>query len=244
MKKVYISTMILLALWSLTGCDKKSSDHYYEQYLKDAELAKPAQVDSLQILPGNYRVALKFKVGGDRRINKLRVQYNTSLSSELSTVEATITDEDYGNYKEILISNIPEATLFARATTFEKKGDSSNVVQAVGVVYGDRYRASLGNRIFQNISSTSEGVKVDLLPESGAPQDTTGGVFYTLQKTIITYQKISGDTGTREISPYTNTATFPDMELTGSFTHRSVYKPTKDAIDNFYSDEVVEKYEP
>lgn len=119
------------------------STYFISDFLKNAENAKPGKVDSLLILPGRNRAILQFKVGPDRRVNKLRVSYSTSLSSEITNLFATIGDQDYGNSKTITIDNLPEATLLTKVVTFDTKGDSSNTVESSSRIYGDRYISSL-----------------------------------------------------------------------------------------------------
>lgn len=166
-------------------------------------------------------------------MNKLRVSYSTSLSSEITNLFATIGDQDYGNSKTITIDNLPEATLLAKVVTFDTKGDSSNTVESSSRIYGDRYISSLYNRIIQNITIVTGTRQINLLNESGKPQDST--VFYTLQRTILTYPKLTGGTGTTTVSPYVNTIPIPDLATSGIISHYSVFKPLDRAIDEFSS---------
>ncbi len=232
MRKIFILIVSVVAALVLSQCGKPK-DYYSADFLNEAEQAKPGKVDSLQILPGRNRGLLKFIVAPDRRVNKLRVSYSSSLSAEVTTSMVDIAANEYGNYKEVLIDNLPEATLLVRITSYDTKGDSSNIVTGAGFIYGDRYISSLYNRIFQNITTVNGVKQLNFQNESAKPRDST--IFYTLQQTIITYSKLGGGTSTIEISPFVNAVKITDIAATGSITHYSRFKPTAQTIDIFES---------
>ena len=232
--KLYIHILtLILGLSIIISCSNKSSDYYYKGFLDQAELAKPGRVDSLQILPGKNRSIIRFKVGPDRRINKIRISYSSSISADVTTTIADITGTDYGNYKDVQVNNLPEATLMVKVVSFDTKGDSSIPVQATSLVYGDRYISSLYNRVLQNITTVNGVRQLNILNESGKPQDPN--VFYTMQRTVITYPSTSGTNKTITITPYINALPLPDLATTGVITQYSVFKPVVYALDEFQS---------
>ncbi|MGJ7031202.1 DUF4998 domain-containing protein [Niabella hirudinis] len=222
---------IMIAVFFFS-CDKKA-DSSYAKYLNAAEIAKPGKVDSMEILPGYNRALIKFKVSPDRRVNKIKIDYYTSISYLINTKTIDVTETDFGKFKELLIDNLPEANLFVNIVTYSAAGDSSSVSDGVGAVYGNRYASLVANRIFSNITTT-DGIKsINFAGEQSRPRDST--LFYPLQKTVLTYPTILGDTNTIEFSPHTNTIPVPDIADSGTITHYSVYKPTSNAIDVFKS---------
>lgn len=225
----FFITLFIIGI-SITQCTKPS-DHYYADFLKAAEIAKPGRVDSLELIPGLNRAILRFRVGPDRRVNKLRVSFTSSLSADITTRFVEITQSDYSSIKEIVMEQLPEATLMANIVSFDAKGDSSTAVQVTGYIYGERYIASLYNRIYQNITTVAGVKQLNFQPESGKPQDST--VFYTLQRTHISYPKIGGGVGMVDISPYTNSVKVPDLATTGTITHYATFKPVRQSIDLF-----------
>ncbi len=232
MKKIFLSSIAVVLLLILLRCGK-SSDYYSSPFLNEAELAKPGMVDSLQILPGKNRAVLKFIVGPDRRVTKLKISHNSSLSSVVTNTIVDVNARDYGNYKEVPINNLPEATLIVRIVSFDSKGDSSNVVTGTGFIYGERYLSSLYNRIYLNTTTVNAVKQLNFQNESNKPRDAT--VFYTLQKTIVTYSNTLGATSTVEISPFLNEMKVPDIAATGTISHYSSFKPTENSIDTFTS---------
>jgi len=235
MRKICFLVIALCVLLIFNKCGKPD-DFYSADFLNAAELAKPGKVDSLQILPGRNRAILKFIVAPDRRVNKLKIAYSSSLSAQVNTTMADIAAGEYGNYKEVAISNLPEATLLVNITSYDSKGDSSNTVTGSGFIYGDRYNSSLYNRIYQNITTINGVKQLNFQNESAKPRDTT--VFYTLQKTIVTYSKAGGGMATIEVSPFANEVKVPDIATTGTIRHYSIFKPVVQAIDIFQSAEV------
>lgn len=235
MRKIFFLSIVFSAMLILSNCGRPN-DYYSADFLNNAELAKPGKVDSLQILPGRNRAVLKFIVAPDRRVNKLKVAYSSSVGAEVNSTMVDIAANEYGNYKEVAIDNLPEATLLVNITSYDTKGDSSNTVTGSGFIYGDRYITSLYNRIYQN-TTTINGVKqLNFQNESAKPRDTT--VFYTLQKTVVTYTKAGGGVSTIEISPFANDVKVPDIATTGTIRHYSIFKPVVQAIDTFQSTEV------
>lgn len=235
MRKIFFLSFMLCALLVLNNCGKPD-DYYSADFLNDAELAKPGKVDSLQILPGRNRAILKFIVAPDRRVNRLKITYSSSLSAELNTLMADVAASEYGNYKEVAIGNLPEATLLVNITSYDTRGDSSNTVTGSGFIYGDRYNSSLYNRIYQNITTINGVKQLNFQNESAKPRDTS--VFYTLQKTIVAYSKAGGGIVTVEVSPFVNEIKVPDIATSGTIRHYSVFKPVVQAIDEFQSAEV------
>lgn len=232
MRKIFFTGILFIILYLASMCNKPSN-YYSAPFLNNAETAKPGRVDSLTILPGRNRALLRFIVSPDRRVTKVRISYSSSLSPDVKTSFVTITDQDYGSRKEVAIDNLPEATLIANVVSFSNNGDSSTVAQVAGTIYGDRYIASLYNRVYQNMTTVS-GVKyMNFINESAKPQDST--VFYPLQKTVVTYPKASGGTNTFQISAFTNSVPVPDIAATGTIKLYSLFKPVQSSIDIFQS---------
>ncbi|WP_346236891.1 DUF4998 domain-containing protein [Niabella insulamsoli] len=229
-KNILMIIGLALTMLGLTKC-KKPADYYSAGYLNKAENAKPGQVDSLQILAGYNKARIRFKASPDRRVKQVKVFYNTSLSALVKDTTINLSDADYGNYVSVDIPNVPEATAFVRVVGLDEKGDVSNGVEAVGTIYGEKYISSLSNRIYRNIT-TVDGVKqINFQNESGKPRDTT--VFYTLQRTVVTYPTTTGEFATVQLSPFSNAVAAPDMAGSGTISHYSEYKPAEDVIDIF-----------
>lgn len=218
-------------LFHLSGCGR-SSDHYYKDFLDQAETAKPGMVDSLQVLPGNNRAILKFIVGPDRRVKKLAVTYSTSLSAEISEIDIDVQEQDYGKLKEVLIEDLAEATLLTAVSSVSQIGETSNVAEASARIYGPRYISTLSNRIFDQFT-TKDGVRtMHFLQESGLPQDPT--VFTSMQRTEIVYPISATDSATIVISPYVREVELLDIVDAGTLKFRTIYKPVESSIDDFY----------
>ncbi|MCH5597872.1 DUF4998 domain-containing protein [Niabella ginsengisoli] len=232
MKKIIFFLSIVSCIVVLSGCEK-GSDYYYAKYLNEAEIAKPGKVDSIQILPGDNRALLRFRVGPDRRVTKLKVAYNTSLSNSINTKFIDLSGADYGSFSEVEIADIPEATLFVEVVSYNQAGDSSTTAPVVSTIYGERYRSVLANRIFENISTVNGNKRINFLEESNKPRDAT--IFYPLQKTIVTYPLASGGTKTVELLLHSNFIVASDIAASGEITHYSIYKPVPESIDVFNS---------
>lgn len=234
--KIIFLPAICAIMLLIGGCEKKA-DYYYAKYLDEAEVALPAKVDSLQILPGFYRAKLKYKVAPDKRVKKIRISYGTSVSAAIITSYTDVAEGDYGKFKEIELKDLPEATLLANVVTFSVYGDSSNTTYAVGSIYGERYRSVLGNRIFSKVGSKDGKKGIFFLEEKGKPVEESR-VFYPLQNTIITYPLAAGGTKTIELSLYKDFIETIGIAGSGTIKHYSNYKPTENSIDVFKSNEV------
>ena len=227
---IYMIACIIILL-KLVGCGK-GSDHYFKEFLDKAELAKPGAVDSLEILPGKNRAIVRFLVSPDRRIDHVNITYSTSLSSATQEIQLNISEQDYGSFKEVVILDLPEATLNARVTSWIETKDGSNTVEASVPIYGTRYSSALGNRIFSELITTPEDVKqIYFRQEAGLPQKDD--IFTNIQRTEIVYPSESPDSLTQSISPYQLFAELPGISDAGTLKFRTIYKPVENAIDEF-----------
>lgn len=223
--------IMVALLFGLSSCGK-SSDYYYKDFLDQAEIAKPGKVDSLQLLPGANRAILRFIVGPDRRVNRLLISYNTSLSAEVSEIAVDIGEQDYANYKEVLIEGLPESTLITNVSSLSATGDVSNLAETSARIYGPQYVSTLGNRIFDRFTTDGDVRQINFLQESGLPQNPN--VFTPMQHTEIVYPINATDSVTLVISPYERVEALPNIVITGSLKFRTSYKPVENALDSFY----------
>jgi hypothetical protein len=246
MKKITLLPIIGLLILLLAACEKKS-DYYYAEYLNEGEIALPGKVDSLQILPGYLRAKLRFKIGPDRRVTRLKIKYNTSLSSSETTFYTNVTAQDYGNYKEVEIDDLPEVAFYASVLAFDAQGDSSNVSSSTATIYGPSYRSFLANRIFNGISLAKDSKgnnfkeadgkymkQIEFVAETAAPLDPT--VFYPMQRTVIIYPTRSGGTDTLKIAPQSGSIFAPGIADKGTLTYYTEHKPFSNALDVVMSD--------
>lgn len=229
MKNLIISFALGILLCVMASCERQSNS-FYQEFLDEAELAKPGKVDSLRIFPGHYRAQIRFRVSPDKRINRVKIRYSTALSSETSELNLDISADEHGRFKLVDVDEIPESTLLVNAIAFSNGGDSSNVVSANARIYGSRYISTLNNRIFSSFSLVN-GVRQINFAAERLPTDQT--LFRVMQYTELEYPTTTGEIRSITFTPYQLGVPLPNLRSNGTLRYRTLYKPESTAIDLF-----------
>lgn len=135
----------------LSSCD--GIDSTYKEFLKDSDILYPGRVDSVEVYPGKERVKFSFQLSSDPKVKKLRVYWNGMQDF----VEETISLEEIGQRKEILVPQINEGEYTFYFRTYDHNDRASITTEAFGRVYGDKYISNLKNRTIANISMQLNG---------------------------------------------------------------------------------------
>ena len=194
-------------------------DHYYSDYLDNAEKSYPGRVDSIQFKPGNNRAAIQSLISTDSRIKKMTISWGQN-----EFFETDITSDDIANYKEVIIPNIAEGIYTFDIRTLDEEGNKSVRTEIFGRVYGEQYEANLNNRLIDYIKREANDLVINWIPES---RDTT------LIGTTLSYENSSGEEKEVFLEGDKNEIVLSDYQNGTNFSYATLFKPESIAIDTF-----------
>ena len=227
--KKYLFSFIAFGMLLVAGCSDMNEVH--SSYLDDGERVYIGKVDSLKVLPGDGRVKLRFWAS-DPRSKSVTFYWVPDDDSLSYTIERTSPRDSF----EVVIGGegssktIDEGSYTLQVITSDNEGNYSLPVEKNIKVYGDRYRASLINRVVNSTQYNSKENELELL-FSGAFNDDDRGVEmkYTDQEGAQKRVKITD-------SLLTDPVYISGFDHTKGVTYRTMYLPDSLAIDTFYTD--------
>lgn len=218
MKLSYFLILVILTnILILISCSDMNELH--DQYLQNGEIIYTGRVDSAEILPGRNRLILRYW-NSDPKAKKLLVYWSFRTDSLIVDIpKKNVTDS-----VDIVISDIEEGSINFELFTMDENFKNRSVAYNIsGNVYGDKYLSTLRTR---SIRTTLNEPKI-------------GSVIYwssSIQNSIgdkLVYKNSTGQETKLFISPNNNKTIIKDVS--GEVTYQTVYLPTENAIDTFYT---------
>ena len=203
----------------------------YKKYAPDGEIIYPQKPDSLKTYPGKNRIQLEWVIA-DPKVTSCQIVYEQGGIRGDTTV--LIQDGDDGNDTiRVIIPHLEETNYRFKIISCDDFGHTSVTVETEEQAYGEIYERSLFNRELKNkeynpvegltmewyqANDGEIGVKLEYTDKNGMPQtiimDATGTVI-----------------------------NIPDFNIDEPLMYSSMYKPVPSAIDTFYTQKVVERFE-
>lgn len=227
MKKNHIS-LVVIAILLMIRCSDMNDVH--KEYLEGGERLYIGKVDSIMVLPGDERFMLRFWIPDPRAksVTFYWVPEDDSLYYELQRISP---DHPF----EVVIGGpgndktIKEGNYTLQAITSDNLGHYSLRGEKIINVYGQKYRASLLNRL-QNGSEYNPDENSLKLEFSGPFNDDDIGVevSYTDTEGIVKTIKFADSLLVSPVS-------FSGLDVTKEISYRTMYIPDSLAIDTFYT---------
>ncbi len=213
--------MIVCAM-VVAACSKMDD---YKEYITGGEITYPGIIDSVEAHPGHNRVLLTGLLTSDPKITGVKVYWNNKKDSAVQDVVRSAGVDTVKFLLENMAENVWSFTLY----TFDAQGNLSVPVNKSGEVYGDKYLASLNNRLIESAELTDTGTVV-VWGEAG--------YLDGLVSTEVVYTKTNGDQSTvfQEASDGESTMVLKDYKSGTKFSYRSLFMPDTMCIDTFYTD--------
>lgn len=233
-KILYICTIFLM----LFSC--KSEDHYYKEYLENAELYYPGTLDSLSLYPGNGRAQVHMKLSTDPKIKKLRVVMANDLNAALDTFFYDVTSAEAGKVKDVFLENLNETRYTVSVRGFSAEGDSSKAISATAAIEGPRYAGTVLslNRVFRYFATSPAGNR-----QAVFLVETVGNGFSPLQGTWVYFVRNDESRDSVYMEAIDFAVEFPsDIKPSGSISFVSLYKKTETSLDAFETEEKIVNY--
>lgn len=219
MKKIEYITLLLLAI-SFLGIISCSKMDDYRDYTGGKEILYTGKVDSVLIHSGEERVVFTGLLISDPKISKVKIFWNTRADSIVMDINRSA-NVDTLNFPIPL----PEGTYNFEVFTLDDEGNSSVVVNASGISYGDVYKQSLYNRLIKNVVKMGKDVIIDWY--NGAETSPFVQVNYIDTDDNEHVVRIPTE------EDHTVLANFKSMS---QFTMQTYFLPDETAIDTFKTD--------
>lgn len=210
-------------IWMVAGVACTKMDDYKE-YVKDGEISYTGKIDSLRIYSGNKRVMIEGLFLSDPKITKCVIYWNSRRDSAVIDVHRT-GGVDTLRY---FINDLQDNVYNFEIRTYDKLGNASIPVYAVGTAYGDRYQASLNNRPISKNELYAGDLTATLTFGS---MDRTSGVFAT----EIHYKDARGQDKMLYLPIDSTSITLADYGIGSEFQYRTMFLPDTSCIDTFYT---------
>lgn len=212
-----MSLLVTLAA-VITGCSKM--DDTYREFLDEGVIKYVGKADSVQILPGNNRLHLRWLRSADPSVSHAIVYWNNRTDS----VEVTI-DRSQDTIV-VPLENMPEGSYTFEIITFDDLGNHSVVVEAVGRTYGEQYE----NTLLPRIAEITEFLDPQTLKVyfTNVSDTTLKGTELIFRNDEMVYDTIlvAPEEPFVVLNPFSR----------GWLKFRSFFKPSPLAIDQFYTD--------
>lgn len=182
---------------------------------KDQEKA-PLPVDGLRALPGKYRALVEFEVPTDATSGK--VFYGTG-----NFMEFTVSDP--AETQRLMVEGLPEDDQILRVITYNSSGVNSDPKGVRVSIYGDRYESTLKPRKWMDQVYNSPN-SIELVFAPAEANEVAVRVIYS---------NTSGRKDSVEMAAGQTTVPVTDIDTDEPYYYYSVYKPTSETIDEFWS---------
>lgn len=227
--KTYNKILLLILIGIFIGtisCSDMNDIH--DVYLKDGEIIYIAKIDTLVVHPGYKRTKFKFWVS-DPRAKEVSLKWYPYDDSMTIVLERTTAKTDTF---EVIIGdeiNLVEGNYTFIITTNDKLGNYSVPFEDGVYIYGDLYSASLLNKRLINVEYDNDIKELSLSFDQFIRDGEIGiELFYTDIDGLASDSVIL----TRDIS---DLIILNNINVDDPIHYRTLYKPTANAIDIFYS---------
>jgi hypothetical protein len=195
----------------------------YRDFIVPGGLIYAGKPENPTVRPGYNRAEISWTKSSDPNVKSARVFWNNYTDS----IPADIPED--GSTVSVIINNLPEKFYSFFIKTYNDEGNASIPAEALGTVYGEKYRTSLLNRPLLTSEMNEDG---KILLQWGTA-DLTGGAFAV----DIFYLDANGSMITERFG-VEEAATEMNGDLDRDYFFRTAYLPDSLAIDTLYTDPV------
>jgi hypothetical protein len=221
MKKLNILLLLFAAFAS--ACSDMNDLH--DAYLRNGEIIYVGRVDSLFSFAGNERVLLRYWIT-DPRAKNLHIFWNQKRDSTVVQVPA----HDPANPIEVMVENIAEGDHTFLIYSYNGKGHRSIVYESLVSVYGQRYQASLANRLIKSIDVDDDNDLVIEWEGSVSPDETGVSFSFTDKDNVARSLFAATETLNRPLE-------IDNIDITKPVRYQTLFLPQAEAIDTFRTEQ-------
>jgi hypothetical protein len=202
----------------LMSCEKMNDLH--DKYLQKGEITYLSRIDEVKILPGNQRAKLHY-TNKDPKAHTLTVYWRSKADS----LVFPIPENKVGEVLEIELPNLPEDFLTFQLVTKAANGDKSLPKELSARIYGDKYRASLTNRLIKSAVYLKNANELKV--EWGTSLENAVNIQ-------LSYDATDGKSRQLDVPIEEQSIVYLNM-FKENLSYRTGYLPVQNAIDTFYT---------
>ena len=203
----------------LMSCEKMNDMH--DKYLQKGEITYLSRIDSVKILPGNQRAKLQY-TNTDPKAHTLTVYWRSKADS----LVFPIPENKVGEMLEIELPSLPEDFLTFQLVTRAADGDKSLPRELSARIYGEKYRATLTNRLISSALYRKSANELEITWQEALANSAGVEVRYN-----------GTDGKIKEIGRPIEEKSILHLNLfKDNLQYRTGYLPVENAIDTFYTD--------
>lgn len=196
----------------------------YKDYVKDGEITYTGKIEDVEVHPGHNRILLTGLLKSDPKITAVKLYWNSKDDSLITPINRTAAVDTVS----LLLVNMEENVHNFIFYTVDDQGNLSIPKNQTGKVYGDRYLASLNNRLIESAEMTDTGVLVNWAEAGYLDGLIATEVLYTDENDnqLSAFQDANSEESAMILKEYKSGTTF---------SYRSLFMPDTMAIDTFYT---------
>lgn len=215
---LYIACIVFVA-FLIHSCSDMNELH--DVWLNEGEIVYGAKVDSVSANGGYEKIELEMFVG-DQRIETIRIYWNDYTDS----LDVAVNNE-IGKFVALL-ENIEEKGYVFQMVSFDKHGNRSLPLEAVGKVYGSNYQQGLINRRITEVKAIAPG-HLELI---------WSGIVDDAVRCDLVYTNMDGETVVLPVPMSEQKTVIHGINMSKGLSYNTVFKPEENAIDEFVTESV------
>ncbi|MDR0573257.1 MAG: discoidin domain-containing protein [Tannerella sp.] len=223
-KYVFYTIGLCVAAAAFNSCSDMNDMH--DKYLRDGEKTYVGRVDSIKTFSGDERVLIQYWIT-DPRVKSLHVLWNQKRDS----IIVPVPEHKPLDVMEVMIGegngSIAEGDHTLFFYSHDERGHRSVVFETLINIYGERYQEQLLNRRVTGNEPSDDGTLVINWAGANSNDEVGVEIVYTQQGKTKPDTAYYPDMG--------SAVTLENVDYTQGVTYRTLYKPTPEALDTFYT---------
>lgn len=219
MKNNIILLLLLTLGVAITSCDSMNDVH--EQYIPEGGIIYATKPYETKVKAGNNRVVVKMVFISGANLRKNVIVWNDGADSLVTETSLNASKDSM----EIEVNGIKEGSYIFDVYNLDKDNHRSIKVQAIGNVYGSKYKATLLNRDYNSVSKNDTAMVINW----AQPKEGDNGV-------ALSFNDANGNPITYRVAPDELTTYIKSWETNGTMKYTTMYLPEESAVDEFASE--------
>lgn len=216
MENFKIVFIIILLSIGFSSCD--SMFDIQERYIQKGGIIYSTRPYMPIVKAGDNRAVVKMLFVSGANLQKNIIEWNDGRDSVVTDLKLNAPLDSL----EIEIKDIKEGSYIFNVYNLDKDNNRSIKIQAIGNVYGDKYKATLLNRALNSITKNDTAMVINW----AQPKEGDNGVE-------LVYKDANGNQNNYRVAADELVTYIKSWESKGTLNYTTFYLPEEDAIDEF-----------
>jgi hypothetical protein len=191
-----------------------------EKYIKEGGIIYATRPYESKVKAGDNRVVVKMLFVSGANLRKNIIEWNDGRDSVVTDLKLNAPLDSL----EIEVRNIKEGSYIFNVYNLDKDNNRSIKIQAIGNVYGVKYKATLLNRAINSMTKNDTAMVINW----AQPKVGDNGVE-------LNYNNANGNLVNYRVAADELVTYIKNRELGGKLNYKTFYLPEMDAVDEFPS---------